>query len=114
MAVLSRLTIRLSIVPGIDGFNFADWLDEAVAESNVTEEENENAILYLALAIAYESLALKEARSFKYTDGEESVDKTNVYSNYMALAKDARKQYRSHLRGFAGASQTHVGRADKR
>lgn len=113
MAVSVRLQTRLSKVPNVDPADIAEWLEEALAEASVTEEENENAILYLALAIAYESLASSEARSFKYTDGEESVDKTNVYGNYMALAKDARKQYRIHLKGY-GATQSHVGRVDKR
>lgn len=114
MAVSYRLTVRLEKIPGVIAPDIAEWLEEALAEATVTEEENENAVLYLALAIAYESLALAEARSFKFTDGEESVDKTNVYGNYVALAKDARKQYRTHLKGFTGASQTHVGRMDKR
>ena len=114
MAVSYRLTVRLEKIPGVIEVDIAEWLEEALAEATVTEEENANAVLYLALAIAYESLAQTEARSFKFTDGEESVDKTNVYGNYVALAKDARKQYRTHLKGFTGASQTHVGRADKR
>ena len=113
MLVFERLKERLKNVPGVTDADITAWADESVAESGISEEENDNAVLYLALAIAYESIAGNAARFFKYTDGEESVDKTNVFANYMELAKDARKQYRKYRRGN-GASQSHVKRADGR
>lgn len=114
MAVSSRLQARLSKVPGVTPADIAEWVAEALEESQITEEENENAILYLALTIAYETIATNAASYFSYTDGEEAVDKTKVYANYMQLAKEARRNYRKQLRGRFGASQSHAGRADNR
>jgi len=113
VSVFERLKERLKNVPGVTDADITAWADESVAESGISEEENDNAVLYLALAIAYESIAGNAARFFKYTDGEESVDKTNIFANYTQLAKDARKQYRKYRRGN-GASQSHVRRADGR
>lgn len=113
MAVSERLATRLNNVPGVTSADIVVWVAEAVAESDITEEENENAVLYLALSIGYEVIASNAAHYFKYTDGEESVDKSNVYDNYMQLAKESRKQYRKYKRGN-GANQSHVGRADCR
>jgi hypothetical protein len=114
MAVLTRLEGRLSKVPGVTADDIAIWVDESVIESGITEEENENAVFYLALAIAYETIASDAARYFSYGDAEENVDKSNIFANYMSLAKDARKNYRKQTRGRFAASQTHVGRTDNR
>jgi hypothetical protein len=113
MAVSERLQTRLSKVPGVTSVDIATWVDESEAESGLKETENENAVFYLSLAIAYESISANAASFFKYTDGEESVDKSNIHANYMKLASTARKNYRKYLRG-RGASQTHIGRADER
>lgn len=112
MTVEERLKTRLKKVPGVTEAELHDWVAESVAESGFTEEENPNAVLYLALAIAYETIAGDAARYFSYVDGEESVDKSMVFANYMKLAAGARKQYRGYLRG-RGASQTHLRRADE-
>ncbi|WHY01870.1 hypothetical protein QNH29_06475 [Neobacillus sp. DY30] len=104
---------RLAKVPGVTPYDVAMWAEESETESGLTESENENAVFYLALAIAYETIAANAAQFFKYTDGEESVDKTNIHANYVKLATAARKNYRKYLRG-RGASQSHTGRADER
>jgi hypothetical protein len=112
-----RLTKRFRNVPGVTGDDIADWLSEAEEESDLIESDvvsNNNAILYLAYAIGCESIATDAARYFKYTDGEENVDKTNIFNNYTKLAKDARKNYRKYVRGQFGASQSHGGRMDER
>lgn len=114
MMVSVRLETRLNKVPGVTSADIDEWVTEAMEESGLTEAENENALLYLALSLAYEIIATNAAHFFKYSDGEESVDKSNVYANYMQLAKEARKNYRKQTRGGFGASQTHVGRADER
>lgn len=117
MTVEERLTKRFRNVPGVTGDDVADWVSEAEAESGLIEsdiETDNNAILYLAFSIGCTAIAADAARYFKYTDGEENVDKTNVFANYMQLAKDARKTYRKYVRGQFGASQSHGGRMDER
>jgi hypothetical protein len=114
MAVSGRLSSRLSKIPGVLPSDIVGWVDESVEESGLDEIEDENAVFYLALAIAYETIASNSAHFFKYSDGDESVDKSNIYANYIKLAKSARKSYRKHVRGRFGASQSHSGRADNR
>lgn len=110
--VEERLTQRLSKVPGVTPVDIAEWVTEAEAEFEGQDPENETALLYLALYLAYETISSDAARFFKYTDGEEAVDKSMIFDNYMKLAKNARRNYSRYLRGGFGASQTHLGRAD--
>jgi hypothetical protein len=114
MEIEARLDSRLSKVPGVTPTDISNWRTEAETESGLTSEENTNAVFYLALAIAYEWIAGDAARYFKFTDGEESIDKSNIFANYMKLAKEARKNYSKQVRGRYGASQSHAGRADNR
>jgi hypothetical protein len=85
----------------------ADWLTEATNESGLTEGidvNTDNAILYLAFSVGCKIIATDAARFFKYGDGEESVDKTNVFENYMRLSLDALPQYRYYK--YGGGSRT--------
>lgn len=115
MSVKERLQARLSKVPGVTSSDLDMWVDESVNESGYTDGENDNAVFYLALAIAYETIAGDAARYFSFTDRDEVVDKTNIFDNYMKLADKARKNYRKSKRGKRGAAfQTHPKRADHR
>ncbi|MEH7457728.1 hypothetical protein V7183_10945 [Bacillus sp. JJ1127] len=113
MKVSERLKSRLSKVPGVTTDDIDGWLAEAETESELTEEENPNAVFYLALSFAYEAIAANAARFFKYTDGEEAVDKSMIFANYQKLALDNRKKYRKYRRG-KGTHQTFAKRADGR
>lgn len=115
-SIIGRLSVRFKNVPGVTTADIADWVYEAELESGLTEGDvaNENnALLYLAYSIGCTVVATEASRYFKYTDGEESIDKTNIAANYLILAKDARKSYRKALRG-GYASSSHVERADLR
>lgn len=114
MSVVERLKKRLSNVPGVTDADIDMWVGEAESESGLTEDDNANAIFYLALSYAYERIASDAARYFKYTDRDEAVDKTNIFDNYMKLANRAGLNYRKALRGGRGAFQTHPKRADGR
>jgi hypothetical protein len=105
--ISERLTKRFRNVPGVTGDDVADWLSEAEEESNLIESDvvsDNNAILYLAFSIGCRTIAADAARFFKYTDGEENVDKTNIFENYMRLSLEALQQYRYHRNG--GGSRT--------
>lgn len=114
MSVFDRLKNRLKNVPGVTDADITTWVSEAETESEITEADNANAVYYLALAIAYETIAQDAARYFSYKDSEESVDKKNIFANYMQLASNARTNFRKQARGRFGATQTHLGRADNR
>lgn len=108
MAILSeRLTKRFRNVPSVATADIDDWLAEAEEESGLTEATDvstDNAILYLAFSIGCRTIATDAARFFKYSDGDENVDKTNVFENYMRLSLDALPQYRYYKNG--GGSRT--------
>lgn len=116
MATLSeRLTKRFRGVPGVESTDIADWIAEAEAESGHTAGTTaDNALLYLALSIGCSVIATDAARFFRYTDGEETVDKTGVFDKYTKLARDARRQYNVQIRGGYGAFASHPARADGR
>jgi len=102
---------------GVTPEDAADWIAEAQVESGLSAEEStrtDNAILYLAYAIGCSVIATDAARYFKYTDAEESVDKTMVSVQYTKLAAAARKEYTRQLSGGFSAYMTTPARADGR
>jgi len=114
VAVEDRLRTRLEGVDGVTADDIAAWTAEAEDESGLKEGEDDTALLYMALAVAYETLATRAAQYFVYKDGDEMVDKSRLYNNYMRLALNARRNYRKTLRARRGAGQSHAGRADLR
>lgn len=108
MATLEeRLLLRFKNVPGVTWIEVTDWLTEAQEESGIVEGDvvsDNNALLYLAFSIGCKAIATDAARFFKYADGEENVDKTNIFENYMRLSLDALSQYRYYKNG--GGSRT--------
>lgn len=118
LTVIDRLQSRLSKVPGVTSDEIDMWVAESVAESGFTEEDNANAVFYLALYNAYSTIASDAARYFSYGDRDEVVDKTKVFKNYIELAKEARLNYQKAKKEVGGTSfsayQTYAGRADGR
>jgi hypothetical protein len=120
MATLAeRLTKRFRGVPGVTSTDIDDWIAEAEAESEFTadgvgSDDKNNALLYLALSIGFSVIATDAARFFRYTDGEETVDKTGIAAQYTKLSAQARRQYSVQLRGGYGAFASHPARADGR
>jgi hypothetical protein len=111
-----RLMTRFKNVPGVTLGETADWLAEAIEESGISEGDvvsDNNALLYLAFSIGCKAISTDAARFFKYADGEESIDKTNIFENYMRLSLDALAHYRYYKNG--GGSRTITPkRADER
>jgi hypothetical protein len=111
-----RLTKRFHNVPGVTMEDVVDWLSEAEEESGLNEGEiisDNNALVYLAFSIGCKAIATDAARFFKYADGEENVDKSNIFENYMRLSLDALAHYRYYKNG--GGSRTLTPkRADER
>jgi hypothetical protein len=111
-----RLTKRFHEVPGVTWNEIADWLTEAQDESGIVEGDvvsDNNALLYLAFSIGCKVIATDAARFFKYADGEENVDKTNIFENYMRLSLDALSHYRYYKNG-GGSRTVTPKRADER
>jgi hypothetical protein len=111
-----RLIIRFKNVPGVTWVEVADWLTEAKEESGLVEGNvvsDNNALIYLAYSMGCKAIATDAARFFKYSDGEENVDKTNIFENYMRLSLDALPQYRYYKNG-GGSRTVTPKRADER
>lgn len=117
MATLEeRLTKRFKNLPGVTAEDTADWLSEAKSESGLTEgtdTNTDNALLYLAFSIGCKAVALDAARYFSYGDGEENVDKTNIFENYMRLSMDAISKF-NYYKSCGGSRTLTPKRADDR
>lgn len=116
MAISERLQKRFKDVPGVTPSDIADWMSEAKAESGIAEGESisgDNALVYLAYAIGCQTIATSTAHYFSFSDGNESVDKTKLFENYLKMSVKARKQYVYHRLGGKSKSYTRK-RADGR
>ena len=104
MATYADLTLRLAArfrnVPGVEDADIGAWLTEALytygySPQTVTDVPDAETPLVLLLAQIQgaRAIAFSVAHYFKYTDAEESVDKTMVAEQYRKLAADLVKQY---------------------
>lgn len=107
----TRLFNKFKNVPNLTLADCTDWVQTAIAlHGNETDDE---LILYLAQSEGARNIALNTAHYFKYTDGEESVDKTMVTSTYLKLSEEF---YNAYQRGKTakGVNSGSVFRAPKR
>ena len=84
-----------------------DDLAEATPTVITTNVTPDDVPLLLAL-VSYElasDLATNAASYFSYTDGSESIDKTNVMENYRALATTFKAEYENELEKREAALQ---------
>jgi hypothetical protein len=85
-ATLERLRFRL----GAASARFQDdalreFLDTATSDYGLVAGADDAIITLLALALCYQSLAAGAAANFKYSQGDESVDKTAEAAQWRAL-----------------------------
>lgn len=96
----TRLAARFRGVPGVTPEDIDAWLTEALYQygyspttaADVPDDET-SLVLTLAQIQGARVIALSVAHYFKYTDGEESVDKTMVAEQYRKLAADLVTEY---------------------
>ena len=113
MKVSERLESRLAKVPKVTPEDIGNWLAEAETESELTEELNANAVFYLALSFAYESIAADAGAIFLIQMAKNRLINQRSFANYKKLSADALKKYRKYRRG-KGTHQTFAKRADGR
>ncbi|WP_433943612.1 hypothetical protein [Paenibacillus sp. SN-8-1] len=106
MAFLNELTDRLKArfrnVPGVEDADIDAWLTEALytygysplTAADIPDTETP-LVLLLAQIQGVRAIAFSVAHYFKYTDAEETVDKTMVSEQYRKLATDLTAQYNS-------------------
>lgn len=101
----TRLAARFKDVPGVDTADLTAWLTEAVymygyAPSTVGQipDAETPLVVLLAQIQGARAIASRTAHYFKYTDAEETVDKTAVSKQWRDLANDLTAQYETDSR----------------
>ncbi len=93
-----RLLRRFKGVPGFEEADASDLIKEAMQahgyalEDSVSSDDITLVMLYAQVQAAWQ-IAFSVAHYFKFTDGEESVDKSMISDNYRKLASDLQADY---------------------
>jgi hypothetical protein len=119
-----RLRARFSGVPGVTDTDLDAWLTEASyiygyspATVDQVPDNETPLVLLLAQIQGARAIAFQTAHYFKYTDAEESVDKTAVAKQWRDLANDLAEQYereKSIIDGGGGRVESSAFRIAKR
>ncbi|WP_141431908.1 hypothetical protein [Bacillus sp. 03113] len=122
MATLAELSERLlkrfKNVPNVAIEDTNDWTEESMLahgyqSTSTVPTDQETLILLYAQAEGLSQISLATAHYFKYTDGEEQVDKTMIPEQYRKLAKDIREEYERKKSVDSGASVRYMKRVDR-
>lgn len=95
-----RLYRRFKGVPNFENTNAQELVEESLQahgfapSADVPSDEVKKILLYAQIQASWQ-IAFSVAHYFKFTDGEESVDKSMVSENYRKLAKDLQADYDS-------------------
>lgn len=94
----AKLTRKFSNISEINDGTISGWLDEAIeaegfSPSQTTFAGEEMRILLRARIIGVEELALSTAHFFNFRDGEESISKGDISTNYQKLLAQLNAQY---------------------
>src|SRR5699024_132145 len=97
-----RLYRRFKGVPNFDEIA-ANKLVEESPEDHEVDASDDLVLMYAQVQGAWQ-IGFSVAHYFKFSDGEESVDKSLVAENYRKLAKDLQSQYDKETDDKAGKS----------
>src|SRR5690625_7636762 len=86
-----RLYRRFKGVPNFDEIDAKELVEESLEVHDV-DASDDLVLMYAQVQGAWQ-IAFSVAHYFKFSDGEESVDKSLVAENYRKLAKDLQSQY---------------------
>jgi hypothetical protein len=122
MATISDLSNRLlkkfKSVPNVTVEDAMDWVTEAAYQygyespESVPDKET-GLLLLLAQAEGARNIAVSVAHYFRYSDGEESVDKSMLSEQYRKLAKDLSEEYERKKAALSGTSFKIARRVDR-
>lgn len=93
-----RLAQRMKGVPNFDIEDAQELVDESIRyhgldpSADVPSDKETLVLLYAQIQGAWQ-IAFSVAHYFRFTDGEESVDKSMIADNYRRLAKDLQNDY---------------------
>jgi hypothetical protein len=120
MALLDELSERLynrfKDVPGVASEDTDEWIETGMNEHGFEREDNVPAeyvpiIMLHAEADGASQIAVRSAHFFKYSDKDESVDKSGVADRYRRLAEilwDRYRRKRFEGVGEIGGSRVHI------
>ena len=113
-----RLTRRFKGVPNFDEHEAIELVEDAMLEhglspdSSVPSDKVSLIMLYAQYQGAWQ-IAFSVAHYFKFTDGEESVDKSMIADNYRKLAKDLQNDYEKEKGKLLGSNFRVMKRIDR-
>jgi hypothetical protein len=109
----TRLQNKFRDVPNVALEDCTDWVTDAVAlHGNDTDEQ---LVLLLAQAEGARNIALNVAHYFRYSDGDESVDKTMLSEQYIRIANEFQNAYNGYkASGQGGATSGATFKITKR
>lgn len=113
-----RLYRRFKGVPNFTEIDAHDLIEDSLqthglSPSDEVPADKVNTVLLYAQSEGAWSIAFSVAHYFKYTDGEETVDKSMLADNYRNLAKDLRNDYDSEQNKIKGAYFKVMRRLDR-
>ena len=109
--LIERLLRRFKGVPNFDEDDAIELVIEA-KEAHESDASDELILLYAQVQGAWQ-IAFGAAHYFKFTDGEESVDKSMVAENYRKLARELQTEYDRERGKFLGNNFRVMSRIDR-
>lgn len=111
-----RLLRRFKGVPNFDITDAEELVEESLAvhgfSANIPADKETLVLLYAQKEGAWQ-IALSVAHYFKFTDGEESVDKSMIADNYRRLARDFDVEYETEQGRLHGNNFRIMPRIDR-
>ena len=109
---------RFKGVPGFTEVEALELIEDAMrahgyAPSDSVKENEVNLVLLYAQSEGAYQIAFSVAHYFRFSDGEESVDKSMVAENYRRLARDLKAEYEAEKGRLHGANFRIMKRVDR-
>lgn len=116
------LANRFRDVPGVTDEDIEAWAEAALLEHGLKRGDRippplMQLILLFAEADGASQVALKTAHFFKFTDKDESVDKSMISKSYQGVANEAWRRYQQKkdegVEGYGGPVVKYMRRIDR-
>ena len=109
--LIDRLMRRFKGVPNFDMTDAEELVQEAL-ESHDSDASDELLLLYAQAQGAWQ-VAFSVAHYFRFSDGEEEVDKSMIAESYRKLARDFQDEYEAEMGRLLGNNFRIMRRADR-
>jgi len=111
--LIERLARRFKGVPNFDLTDAEELIDEAIEAHKNDKDASDDLVLLYAQTQGAWQIAFSVAHYFRFTDGEESVDKSMVADNYRKLARDLQVEYDKEIGKIFGNNFRIMTRIDR-